>query len=77
MQDLSNTSTSDVSVMNQTTPSTSNSNTNSVSWAQNLITSIRDLFRREPTSEPESDALAAWVGVRKGGGRCRSVGEVH
>lgn len=77
MQGLSNTSDSNTTAMNPVVPSTTNSNTGSTSWAQNIITSIRDLFRREPTSEPESDALAAWVGVRKGRGRCRSVGEVH
>ncbi|KAJ5754653.1 hypothetical protein N7533_004196 [Penicillium manginii] len=60
-----------------TTTAASATNTNTTSWAQSLMISIRDLFTQEPSSEPESDALAGWVGVRKGRGRCRSVGEVH
>ncbi|KAJ5397618.1 hypothetical protein N7509_005731 [Penicillium cosmopolitanum] len=60
-----------------TIAATSATNTNTTSWAQSLMTSIRDFFTQEPASEPESDALAGWVGMRKGRGRCRSVGEVH
>ncbi|KAJ5099494.1 hypothetical protein N7532_006495 [Penicillium argentinense] len=58
--------------------SSTNVNKNTNTWTQSFIASIRDLFTREPASkEPESDALSGWVGMRKGKGRCRSVGEVH
>lgn len=56
----------------------STSDVKTTTWLQDIFTSIKDLFTRDPSSsENEADAVAGWVGTRKGRGRCRSVGEVH
>ncbi|KAJ5647383.1 hypothetical protein N7490_003755 [Penicillium lividum] len=47
-------------------------------WRQKLFASIWGFFSNEPSGgDTEADAVEAWVGVRKGRGRCRSVGEVR
>lgn len=52
--------------------------TKSDTWASSLLTSIRGLFFGQSTNkETEDEAVEGWVGVRRGRGRCRSVGEVH
>lgn len=52
--------------------------TKSENLAQGIFASIRGFFFGEPTvKEADDDAVGGWVGVRKGRGRCRSVGEVH
>ncbi|KAJ5689447.1 hypothetical protein N7462_003839 [Penicillium macrosclerotiorum] len=48
------------------------------SWAQNIFASIRGFFTVDNgTAQSEADAVEGWMGVRKGRGRCRSVGEAH
>lgn len=50
----------------------------SETFARGLFASIRGFFvGGPPVKEAEDDAVGGWVGVRKGRGRCRSVGEVH
>lgn len=52
--------------------------TKSDTWTSSFLTSIRGLFFGESTNkETEDEAVEGWVGVRRGRGRCRSVGEVH
>ncbi|KAJ5913286.1 hypothetical protein N7504_002169 [Penicillium tannophilum] len=46
-------------------------------WTQNILSSIRGFFSNGPADNTEADAVEAWVGVRRGRGRCRSVGEVR
>lgn len=48
-----------------------------ISWLHEILKSIKDLITTEPNTESEDDAVAGWIGTRKGRGRCRSVGEVH
>ncbi|KAJ5107817.1 hypothetical protein N7456_004492 [Penicillium angulare] len=49
-------------------------------WTQSIVASFWGLFSGGGSgsgSETEADAVEAWVGIRKGRGRCRSVGEVR
>ena len=47
-------------------------------WVRNFLTSLYNLFTRDSSGkEAESDAVEAWVGVRKGRRRCRSIGDVQ
>ncbi|KAJ5983545.1 hypothetical protein N7481_005644 [Penicillium waksmanii] len=61
MQPSPTVSGGDTTTTTTTTAAVSATNTNTTSWTQNLMTSIRDFFTQEPASEPESDALAGWV----------------
>ncbi|KAJ5672618.1 hypothetical protein N7507_001745 [Penicillium longicatenatum] len=46
-------------------------------WTRNILSSIWGFFSSGPGEDTEADAVEAWVGVRRGRGRCRSVGEVR